>query len=123
MSQHRQLGDVPGAAALRLELSAGPENVREVPEEPIVIEDPMERRGRHDRVDRLRERQRFHEVGGHVRHPVRAEALPRPFDHRSRSVERDDLPRGQELVERRRHAAGAAPGVPITRHAGRLPAA
>ena len=46
-------GDVAGAAALGDEPAARPEDRGQVPEQGVVVGDPVERRGREDRVDRM----------------------------------------------------------------------
>ena len=82
-------------------------------EQRVVVGDPVERRGRQDRVDRPVDRQRRAEVGDDVLDPVAeaGEPLARGLDHRRRPVERDDPAARQALGEQLGDAAAAAAGV------------
>ena len=102
-------GDVALAAALRDEPAAGLERGEQVLEEAVVVGDPVEGRGREDRVDGRLE----HELGevGDADVDARPEPLARLGDHRGRAVDRDHLAARQPLQQRRRHAARAAAGV------------
>ena len=101
--------DVAGAAALGDEPAARPQRRVQPLEQPVVVGDPVERRGREDRVDRLVQLE-LEQVGGeHL--DARAEPLARLRHHRRRPVDRDDLAARQALDQRGGHAAGAAAGV------------
>jgi hypothetical protein len=58
---------LPAAAALRHEPPARPQHRGKVAEQRVVVRDPVERRGRQDRVDGLVQRQRRREVRTHER--------------------------------------------------------
>jgi hypothetical protein len=77
----RELGGVPGAAALRGELPSRLQDRGQVREESVVIGHPMERGRRQDRVDGF-DRDRVEEVVDEVPHPVLPEPLARLVDHR-----------------------------------------
>ena len=85
----------------------------EVREQRVVVGDPVEGRGRQDRVDRPVDRQRAAEVGDDVLDPVaeRREPVARGLDHRRRPVERDDATARQALGEQLGHPAAAAAGI------------
>lgn len=77
-----------------------------------MVGDPVERRGREDRVHRV-DTDRLEEVADEERDavPEAAESLARPVDHRGRAVERDDVSVGETLDERLRYPSRAAAGV------------
>ena len=89
--------DVADPAALGDEPAAGSQDRRQVREQRVVVEDPVEGRGGQDRVHRLVERERTPEVRHDVLDPVaeRRQPLAGRVDHRRRTVERDDVPAGQ----------------------------
>jgi len=102
-------GHVAGAAALGDEPPAGLQRRVQPREQAVVVGDPVERRGREDRVDGAVELE-LGEIGGE---DLRAAAEPFTglLDHRLRAVDGDDLAARQALDERRGHAAGPAAGV------------
>ena len=105
--------EVPRATALRGEPPPGPEHGREVGEQRVVVGDPVERRGRHDRVDGLVDRERQHQVRGHEPDPVaeRRQPAPRGLEHRRRAVERDHVASREPFGQERGHPPRTAPGV------------
>ena len=102
------------AAVLGDELAAGADDRGEVAEERVVVVDPVERRGREDRVDRARRSaRRLAEVRLNERDPVAEplEAAAGLVEHRRRGVEGDDVAARQALGEELRDPAAAAAGV------------
>ena len=114
------VGDVARAAALGDQPAARLQRGVQAGEERVVVGDPVERRGREDRVDRLGELE-LGEVGHGERRCGRRRARSRAsLDHRRRAVDGDHAPARQALEQRRGDAAGAAAGV---EHASRRRAA
>ena len=104
-------GDVAGAPALCRQLSAGPQDGRQVREQRVVVGDPVEGRRRQDRVHRRRHRQRFLQVGHQVLHPVVAEPSTRLLHHRDRTVQRHHRAAREPVAQHLRHLAGSAAGI------------
>ncbi len=107
-----QRGDVAGAAALGDEAAAGHEQVEQPREQPLVVGDPVEGRGREDRVDRPVEL-KLQQIGDAQLGGV-AQPLARGLDHRRRAVDRHHLAARQALEQRGGHPSGAAAGVENT---------
>ena len=94
------VGDVARAAALGGEAAAGLQRRVQAGEEALVVGDPVERRGREDRVDGLVELE-LDQVGGEGVDGV-AEALAGLGDHRLAAVDGDHVPGGTRSSERPR---------------------
>jgi hypothetical protein len=105
--------DVPRSSALHRELAARPQDRREIPEESVVIQDPMERGRGQDRVHRLAQGEWLPQIGHHVRHPVaeRCEQDPRTLDHGGGAVEGDHASPREALEQAFRDPTGAASSV------------
>ena len=88
--------EVPRATALRGEPPPGPEHGREVGEQRVVVRDPVERRGRHDRVDGLVDRERQHQVRGARTGSARRTAPAGAARSRASTSSRRARPRGLE---------------------------
>lgn len=114
-------GDVACATTLRGELATGPNDGRQMPEQRIVVRDPVERRGRQDRVDRFGDRKRRGEVGHEVLDArIGSEPFAGALDHGGRAVERHHKAPRRPREQHRRHASGAAPGVEHALGAGEV---
>ena len=98
--------DVAGAAALGDEPAARLEGRVQPREQARVVEDPVERRRREDRVDGLLqlelEQVRLADVDR------RRQLVARALDHRPRAVDRDHAPAREALEQQPRHAARPA---------------
>ena len=104
------LATLPCSAALGDEPAAGPQRRVQAREERVVVEDPVEGRGREDQVDRLVELQ-LEQVGDEIVGPV-AERLARLLDHRLGAVDaRSPGPRAGARPAASRDPARAAAGV------------
>ena len=103
-------GDVAGAAALGDEPAAGHEHAEQPREQPLVVGDPVERRGREDRVDRPLELELHagrRRARRRRRRAARAPARPspasrrRPPPHRAADAPRAPPSRGRCRSRRR----------------------
>ena len=104
-------GDVAGAPALGRQLSARPQDGRQVREQRVVVGDPVEGGRRQDRVHRRRHRQRFLQVGHQVLHPIVAEPGTRLLHHRDRTVQRHHRAAREPVAQHLRDLAGSAAGI------------
>ena len=85
----------------------------EVPEERVVIGDPVEGGGREDRVHRSLDRERAPQVRPDEVDPVAEPGQPAAglVEHRRRGVEGDHVAAGQSLGQGLGHPAAAATGI------------
>jgi cytochrome P450 len=102
--------DVPFATALGHQLTARAQRGEEAGEEPVVIEDPMKRRGREHGVDFPVEVER-EEVDALHCDSVVVEVTTRFGDHRRVGVDGDDPTPWEAFEQRRGDAPAATPGV------------
>jgi hypothetical protein len=105
--------DVADAAALRDEPAARTQNGRQVPEQRVVVGDPMEGGRREDRIDVAVDAERLSEVGDDILDPAAEGGKPLAcrLDHRRRPVQRDDPPTGESACQQLGHPAAPAAGI------------